>query len=691
MTPTPNHIALLVSLIGAGLSQPARAMSATSILVDEFAPSELSLTSEVVIPEVKAMLAPPVAGTPFPGLDDPATMVAAGANIRTTRLQAPAFTIRNVEARSQVAIDPGERVATLKVELDWADRDSGADANEAVDGREIGATSAVRTDLDPWGFPYQRSTTYVADGPANPAHTFPVAVAAVPGSAMPGDQKGTEGPDLIEQLWATLPHDEAFDQANASDVVDAAVALDASDIDAAAPLVRLDDDDLEVRSERVAGPIELDPWGYAYQRIVDDGTSAGAAIPAIAVQAVARTTGDAPAAAPLARLDDDDLEVRSERVAGPVELDPWGYAYRRVVDEGAPADAALATMAVRSVARVPAGAAASAQPKPQPIVDRYWSGQVLQASAIDEVATHAEADAQRVALPSSVVAQAETPPSTRDVVAATDSRGGAVVETIDALEPASTVSHVVADAVADSIEETLGLSAGASTIELLTAFAQQPLIETDIDLTEPVFGTMAESPTSKVLATLAEVLSPQWSGPSHAQTASPEGNAEDILRRFLESADDASSVADGAAPLSPLGGEVVAVRDEQLGDVRGGFTTPDGLKFSFGIERAVYINGNLSASTSLNMTDLGKISGGRDIGSVVPGSAIAVIQNGPGNVFQGGPVTANSLGTVIQNTLNNQNIQSVTTINATVNSLGILKSMNEQAAVQRAIADSVPR
>jgi hypothetical protein len=46
-------------------------------------------------------------------------------------------------------------------------------------------------------------------------------------------------------------------------------------------------------------------------------------------------------------------------------------------------------------------------------------------------------------------------------------------------------------------------------------------------------------------------------------------------------------------------------------------------------------------------------------------------------------------GAVIQNTLSNQNIQALTTINASVNSLGFFKNMNLGATLNNALMNSV--
>ena len=70
---------------------------------------------------------------------------------------------------------------------------------------------------------------------------------------------------------------------------------------------------------------------------------------------------------------------------------------------------------------------------------------------------------------------------------------------------------------------------------------------------------------------------------------------------------------------------------------------------------------------------------------------LALVQNGAGNTFQTGSMNAAAMGTVVQNTLNNQKIQTVTLINATVNSLQIIKSMNIGSSLRGAMIDSLRR
>ena len=147
--------------------------------------------------------------------------------------------------------------------------------------------------------------------------------------------------------------------------------------------------------------------------------------------------------------------------------------------------------------------------------------------------------------------------------------------------------------------------------------------------------------------------------------------------------------AQGPRP-SPFGGEQVAIDAKSLNRIRGGFIG-DGLNISFGIERAVYINGSLVTTTSLNLSDLGRLTAGRGTTSLDSSGTLALIQSGAGNTMTSGAFSSTSIGTVVQNTLNGQKIQSVTVINATVNSLGVLRGINLQSSMRGAIVDSLRR
>lgn len=175
----------------------------------------------------------------------------------------------------------------------------------------------------------------------------------------------------------------------------------------------------------------------------------------------------------------------------------------------------------------------------------------------------------------------------------------------------------------------------------------------------------------------------------------PESAARPGAQAAAQVADDAAPQAGSRADQpNPLGMELVALADTSLDEIRGGFELADSnLKFSFGIERAVFINGQLVASTVLNVKDLQLAAGSGSpqvsITSGVPGS-VAVVQNGGGNGLAT-QIGTNLAGTVLQNSLDNQKIQNVTTVNATINASQILRGMSVQSAVQNGIVNSLRR
>ncbi|HEX5393802.1 MAG TPA: hypothetical protein VFW68_10990 [Rhodocyclaceae bacterium] len=208
------------------------------------------------------------------------------------------------------------------------------------------------------------------------------------------------------------------------------------------------------------------------------------------------------------------------------------------------------------------------------------------------------------------------------------------------------------------------------------------------------------------------------------------------LAEETSTADTASPMPGSDRLLNPLGLSLTALDAAMLDEVRGGFDIAgSNLQFSFGIERAIYVNGSLVAATVLNIKNLLPVAGAGDASlqasslqasspqaslpqaslpqaslpqaslpqasspqaslpqasSPAPStttSALSVIQNGSGNnvVHEGNPILG---GTIIQNTLNNQNIQAITTINANVNSMQILRAMSMLSAIQDGILNSL--
>lgn len=205
------------------------------------------------------------------------------------------------------------------------------------------------------------------------------------------------------------------------------------------------------------------------------------------------------------------------------------------------------------------------------------------------------------------------------------------------------------------------------------------------DTRQPATATLRADAAAAAIVTTAEPLS----------AAAPQALAVDIdvtrppIAELIVEPTAVAPAAPAAQRAAFAGREALAMSESSLDRVRGGFVT-NGLTISFGIERAVYVNGTLLTTTSLNVSDLGRISGGRGAAAVDTGT-LALIQSGAGNVVAAGSLSPTSLGTVIQNTLDGQKIQNVTTINATVNSLGVLRGLNLQSSLRGAVIDSLRR
>ena len=125
----------------------------------------------------------------------------------------------------------------------------------------------------------------------------------------------------------------------------------------------------------------------------------------------------------------------------------------------------------------------------------------------------------------------------------------------------------------------------------------------------------------------------------------------------------------------------VPASHEQLDNTRGGFNLDTGLNVSFGIIRTVTINGNLVSRTNFDLPDITRINAdqARLVNKAL--GETGLIQSGGGNFVDPSILANLNGGTIIQNTLNDQQIQTLTVVNAGVNSLGLLKSINTQGVL----------
>lgn len=137
----------------------------------------------------------------------------------------------------------------------------------------------------------------------------------------------------------------------------------------------------------------------------------------------------------------------------------------------------------------------------------------------------------------------------------------------------------------------------------------------------------------------------------------------------------------GATATGSLGPEWVAVAPQRLDRLRGGFELPSGLALSFGIERVVYVNGDLVATASVHIPDITRMTAMQAQGLAEIKQEM-LVQVGAGNTFN--PSTSIN-GVVIQNSLDDQAIRSLTTLNVGVGSLGMFQQLNANAMLQDAL------
>jgi hypothetical protein len=123
------------------------------------------------------------------------------------------------------------------------------------------------------------------------------------------------------------------------------------------------------------------------------------------------------------------------------------------------------------------------------------------------------------------------------------------------------------------------------------------------------------------------------------------------------------------------------VDEATLSAARGGFDAGNGLLVSMSIDRLLSLNGSTVASSQLAVPDVARAAAG--------GAGLASFQS-----FQAGAGNALLMpntpmaGLVLQNGVNDQLIRAQTTINATVNSLSMLKNLNFGDSLRQAL--SVP-
>lgn len=167
-----------------------------------------------------------------------------------------------------------------------------------------------------------------------------------------------------------------------------------------------------------------------------------------------------------------------------------------------------------------------------------------------------------------------------------------------------------------------------------------------------------------------------------------------------------ATLASGAQAAPPSADKVwMTVGDQTLDSLRGGFSMGEGVLVSFGITRAVFINGALITETTLNVGRMPDLTPAQATQMSLQLKTLSLVQNGPGNTFApgsspttGSPIAAGptvitvagtTAGTIIQNSLSNQQISYQTIVNANSNGLGMVRSLNLHDTLTEAIQQSI--
>ncbi len=141
------------------------------------------------------------------------------------------------------------------------------------------------------------------------------------------------------------------------------------------------------------------------------------------------------------------------------------------------------------------------------------------------------------------------------------------------------------------------------------------------------------------------------------------------------------------------------VSEAMLDGLRGGFqSSVTGPIVSFGIERSVFLNGQLISSVALTIPDATKIAANvrdtitlvqRGSGNEMPLGVSATTPQGVSAAMSHDASTLPPLTTVIQNSLDHQTIQSHTVLNATVQALTLARSIDLGNALSLANLNSL--
>lgn len=135
-----------------------------------------------------------------------------------------------------------------------------------------------------------------------------------------------------------------------------------------------------------------------------------------------------------------------------------------------------------------------------------------------------------------------------------------------------------------------------------------------------------------------------------------------------------------------------ALGDAELAELRGGFVTPQGLSLNFSLENVVLVNGELRAHTVLQLAGQGEQTPAAlaaSLGAAAVSDSGSSPGTGPVDPGAGTTVLASGLQTVIQNSLDQQNIQSIKVFNLEIANTRALQSLGLSNRIQMSVVDAL--
>jgi hypothetical protein len=125
----------------------------------------------------------------------------------------------------------------------------------------------------------------------------------------------------------------------------------------------------------------------------------------------------------------------------------------------------------------------------------------------------------------------------------------------------------------------------------------------------------------------------------------------------------------------------VPVTETTLDAQRGGFDVPE-LHIALQLERAAYVNGAEIVRLSADIPDVTHMTAAQ-AESLANAAGALLIQSGPDNGFNA--IQLGPASTVIQNTLNDQQLVAMTTLNIQVNSLAAFREAGFQDSLRNGL------